>query len=98
MHLVLVFLSFSVTFHDVTAVSGEDYLPPAPSVVGTFPPGVATQFIGVFVVDDRLVEGEESFTVSLQLQDPSQQDAELGPRATVTIIIEDDDELQPMSK
>ena len=63
-----------------------------------FPSGLATQAINIVLVDDDLVEGDESFTVSLQLQDPSQQDAELGPRTTVTIIIEDDDGVQPMSK
>ena len=64
----------------------------------SFRSGESSNILDFNIVVDNLVEGDESFTVSLQLQDPSQQDVELGQRTTVTIIIEDDDELQPMSK
>ena len=91
------FLSFSVTSSDGTAVDQEDYLATSNLLV-PFLSGQATQLIGIHLLDDNLAEGEESFVLSLQLQDPSQQDAELGPRTTLTIIIEDDEELQLMSK
>lgn len=78
---------------DGTAIGGSDYVPGV--ILITFQPGELTQTVDIGIIDDDIVEGEENFVLALELQDPSQQDAQiLIPYGS--IIIEDDDGVQSM--
>ena len=73
-------VSVEFTSADGTAVEGADYTDASGTL--TFAAGVTTQTIDVAIVDDMLVEGPESFTVSLS--NPS-SGATLGVSATATV-------------
>ena len=60
----------------------------APGATLTFGPGKDRDCTTIEIVNDPLVEGEESFTVTLQSTDP---DVNTGPPDSATIIIRDDD-------
>ena len=61
----------------------------------SFVSGDVTKALHINIIDDDQVEGEESFVVSLQLVNSSHPNTTLGERTTLTIIIEDNDGVQP---
>ena len=69
-----------------TATAGADFTPA--SGVLTFSPGASSRTITIAAVNDTLAEGDE--TVTLQLSGVT-GNASLGPRATHTLTIQDDD-------
>ncbi|MEK7687944.1 MAG: Calx-beta domain-containing protein, partial [Pseudomonadota bacterium] len=81
--------SSTVTVHystaNGTALAGQDYV--AQSGTLTFAPGVTQQNIQVAVTGDAIVEGNESFTVTLS--DPSEGASILDGSATGTIVDDD---------
>jgi len=68
-----------------TALAGQDYV--AQSGILTFAPGVTQQNILVAVAGDSIVEGNETFTVTLS--DPSEGASILDGSATGTIVDDD---------
>ncbi len=87
------FLDVSVDYEtaDGTAVTGEDYT--AVSGILTFTAGMTQVNILVPILDDQLVEGDETFTVTLS--DPVH--ATLGSTTEATVWIVDDDSLPLVS-
>lgn len=81
--------SSTVTVHyttaNGTALAGQDYV--AQSGTLTFAPGVTQQNILVEVIGDSVVEGNETFTVTLS--DPSEGASILDGSATGTIVNDD---------
>jgi len=79
---------FSVTLNtsDGTAVAGQDYVPN--TTTATFAPGQMTQTVMVAIFEDQLAEGNEF--LNLTLSSPS-GGVTLGPIATATLTILDDD-------
>jgi hypothetical protein len=79
----------NVTVHYTTAngsaLAGQDYV--AQSGILTFAPGVTQQNILIAIVGDAVVEGSESFTVTLS--DPSEGASILDGSATGTILNDD---------
>ena len=79
----------TVTVHyttaDATALAGQDYV--AQSGTLTFAPGVTQQNILVAVAGDAIVEGNETFTITLS--DPSDGASILDGSATGTIVDDD---------
>lgn len=71
---------------DGTATAGFDYTPT--SGVLTFTNGETVKTFVVPILQDTLVEGDETFTISLASQDPSAQ--LLSPSNTLVTIIDDD--------
>ena len=68
-----------------TATAGADYV--ATNGTLTFGPGVTNQNIVVSIINDTLVEGDETFTVGLQ----NPVGGSLGAQTTTTVTIVDDD-------
>lgn len=54
-----------------------------------------TKEVNITILDDDVVEGNESFEVNLQLVGSSDPNATLGESTTLTFIIEDNDGVQP---
>lgn len=54
-----------------------------------------TKALDIPILDDDADEGEESFVVTLRLHGPSRPSAALGPRTSMTIIIQDNDGVLP---
>ena len=85
---------YSVNTSDVTAIHGQDFVPLSQHQV-SFVSGDVKKALNIEIIDDDAVEGEESFVVNLQLVNSSHPNATLGERTTTTIIIEDNDGVQP---
>ena len=85
-------LSFSpsVTVADGTAVSGEDYVPTAGLRV-SFSSGEASKEVNIPIIDDDVIESDESIQLSLQLLGPSRPSARIGSPASATVKIIDND-------
>ncbi len=71
-----------------TAVPHDDYLPSSGTI--TFTPGLTTAVLPITLVDDDLLEPDETFHISLS----SPQNLLLGSPLTATITIVDDDSAQ----
>ena len=71
-----------------TASAGLDYAAVSGTLV--FAPGVLTSVILVPIIDDRLIEAAETFTVSLRISDPF-SGAKLGAISNATVTILDND-------
>ena len=84
----------SINTTDVTATGGEDYILSSPPIF-QFPPWQPYIDWPITIIYDSLAEGEESFEVTLDLLHPIDPNFVLGERTTLTVIIEDDDEVQP---
>ncbi|MDT5036068.1 MAG: beta-glucosidase, partial [Micromonosporaceae bacterium] len=82
-----------VTVHyataDGSAVAGSDYV--AASGTLTFPAGTTEQTVTLTGVDDGIHENAESFDLALSAATPA--DTIVGPRATLSVSIADDDPL-----
>lgn len=68
------------------ASAGVDFEPLSTTV--TFGPGVTMQTVTIVIIDDTMIEGDETFTVVLS--SPS-ADAVLVPPSTITVIIDTND-------
>ena len=86
---------FRVSTAGGTATTDQDYVGLSNQQV-TFTSGDGVKEVSTPIIDDDEVEGNESFVVHLELQDPSNPSATLGPKSNVTIIIVDND--QPPGK
>jgi len=76
----------TVTTANGTATSGLDYNPPS----STFAIGAASVNLGVPILEDTLIEANETFTVTLQLALGADPRCQLGDgQATVTIVSND---------
>ncbi len=73
---------------DGTAIGGSDYVGAGGTLV--FAPGVLASFIVVPIIDDRLIEATETFTVTLRISDPT-TGAKLGAFSNATVSILDND-------
>lgn len=80
----------SVTVADGTAVSGEDYVPTAGLRV-SFSSGEASKEVNIPIIDDDVIESDESIQLSLQLLGPSRPSARIGSPASATVKIIDND-------
>ncbi|GDY18897.1 hypothetical protein LBMAG56_02420 [Verrucomicrobiota bacterium] len=80
----------SLTYQTVdgTAIGGSDYVAASGTLV--FAPGVLASFIVVPIIDDRLIEPTETFTVTLRIIDPT-TGAKLGAFSNATVSILDND-------
>ena len=86
--------SFSVTTTNSTATDGEDYVGVSGTLVA-FAQGEATRTLDIDIINDGAEEGEESFLVDLKLHGPSRPSAALGSRTQMTVIIQDNDGVNP---
>lgn len=73
------------TSSDLTALAGQDY--GAASGTITFAPGVTSVTIGLTILDDALVEGDQTFRVSLSSPTGG---ATLGTSAATVTILDND--------
>ncbi|KAJ7353938.1 hypothetical protein OS493_031078 [Desmophyllum pertusum] len=80
-----------VSTADGTATAGQDYIGISNQQVN-FTSGDGVKEVSTPIIDDDEVEGNETFVVHLELQDPSNPSATLGPKSNVTIIIVDNDQ------
>ena len=71
-----------------TATAGEDYSPFSQSGTVTFAPGQSSRLVHVWLLDDVLLEGSETLTVSLAQPGGG---AVLGERTSAVLTILDDD-------
>lgn len=78
----------------MTATSPQDYIEVSSQLV-SFAQGEVTKALDIRILDDDADEGEESFVVTLRLHGPSRPSAALGPRNSMTIIIQDNDGVLP---
>ena len=80
---------FSVSTQDETAVGFVDYIPLTLNVI--IAPGETTTSFIIAIINDVVVEGDESFSVTLQ---PVVQDGSvtIGPTNAVRVVIRDDDQ------
>ena len=81
-------LSIPVTVTAGTATAGADYTALAADAMVTFATGTTTQTVSVAILNDDLLEGAETFTVSLGTL-PS--GVTMGDTTSVTVTITDDD-------
>lgn len=77
-----------------TAKAGQDYVTSSGTL--TFSEGQSSAAISIVILNDNLVEGPETFTVSLG--NPFNQAASLGPVATATLTIISDESVPPPSR
>ena len=80
---------FSVSTQDETTIGFVDYIPHTENVI--LRPGETTTSIIILIIDDDVVEGDESFSLTLQpvVQDNS---VTLGPTNRITVIIKDNEQ------
>lgn len=80
----------SVNVADGTAVSGEDYAPTAGLRV-SFSAGDASKEVTFPIIDDDVIESDETIQLSLRLLGPSRPSATIGSVGSATILIIDND-------
>src|SRR5262249_14435072 len=73
-------------FTDGTATNGVDYIGASGTL--TFAPGDLVEFLPVVIVNDTLIEPDETFTIALS--NPSAS-VDLGTNTTIDVTIQDDD-------
>lgn len=78
-------VSFIINTADGTATAGLDYTP-ATAVLGTIPAGIVVQTFTVPLIDDAIVEGDETFTVNLS----SPSGALLGQGSALVTLTDDE--------
>ena len=80
---------FSVNTQDETTVGFVDYIPHTENVI-LAPGETITSFI-ILIIDDDVVEGDESFSLTLK---PVVQDGSvtIGPTTAVRVVIRDNDQ------
>jgi|GEM_PF-2221498 len=77
-----------VSFTGGTATAGDDYtVPPSPPLIITFNDGEDTKTVALPIVNDNLVEGNETLTVEVS----SVNNANIGTQSTATFTITDND-------
>ena len=86
---------FSVNTQDETTIGFVDYIPHTENVI-LRPSETTTSFI-ILIIDDDAVEGDESFSLTLQrtVQDGS---VTIGPTNRMTVIIKDNEQPPGMVK
>ena len=80
---------FSVNTQDETTIGFVDYIPHTENVI--LRPSETTTSFSILIIDDVVVEGDESFSLTLQ---PVVQDGSvtLGPTNRMTVIIKDNEQ------
>jgi hypothetical protein len=86
--LTRVFIGFSVSSYDVTAVAGQDYTAISNQQILFTPNGPTEQNIVVPISDDASLEGTESFVLTVSSQNPNTR---IGNNANTTVRIIDND-------
>src|SRR5437764_1335877 len=82
--------TFDYATHDGSAQANVDYVPASGTI--RFVPGQTNATINIPILDDTVFEGLETFTVALS--NPT-AGATIGPRATTTVTIIDDESVTP---
>ena len=83
-----IFVAFSVSSHDVTAIAGLDYTAISNQEITFTPNGPTEQDIVVQISNDALLEGTESFLLAVSSQNVNTR---IGDNANTTVRILDND-------